>query len=104
MAREEFQAHSYVGVIALKLNLGYKFKYVLHANWFSGKLHLFIPWSKLNFPSLLKLEEWVWNVRSSKGHKEIKIMCLKGKVTVFEKESSYISNKKKGWLVWLILW
>ena len=59
MAREEFQAHSYVGVIALKLNLGYKFKYVLHANWFSGKFHLFLPWSKLNFPSLLKLEEWV---------------------------------------------
>ena len=55
MAREEFQAHSYVGVIALKLNLGYKFKYVLHANWFSGKLHLFLPWSKLNFPSLLLL-------------------------------------------------
>ena len=34
MAREEFQAHSYVGVIALKLNLGYKFKYVLHATGF----------------------------------------------------------------------
>ena len=72
MAREEFQAYSYVGVIALKLNLGYKFKYVLHANWFSANLHLFLPWSKLNFPILLKLEEWVWNVRSSKGHKEIK--------------------------------
>ena len=57
MAREEFQAHSYVGVIALKLNLGYKFKYVLHANWFSGKLHLLLSWSKLNFPSPLKLEE-----------------------------------------------
>lgn len=72
MAREKFQAHGYVGVIALKLNLSYKFKYVLHANWFSGKLHLFFPWSKLNFASPLKLEEWVWSVRSSKGHKEIK--------------------------------
>ena len=30
-------------------------------------------------------------------------MYLKGKVTVFEKESSYISNKKKGWLVGVIL-
>lgn len=59
MAREEFQAYSYVGVIALKLNQGYKFKYVLHANRFSGKLHLLLPWSKLNFPSPLKLEELV---------------------------------------------
>lgn len=72
IAREKFQVHSYVGVIALKLNQGYKFKYVLHAIWFSGKLHLLLPWSKLNFPSPLKFEEWVWNVRSSKGHKEIK--------------------------------
>ena len=30
-------------------------------------------------------------------------MYLKGKVTVFEKESSYISNEKKGCLVWVIL-
>lgn len=59
MAREKFKAHSYVEVIALNLNLGYKLKYVLNANWFSGKLHLLLPWSKLNFLSLLKLEKWV---------------------------------------------